>query len=80
LRTELFERRLRAWTGFFAKESMATYVGAFLLVVLTFVQIGAMFSAKHSSEIINNAFLLILAYFFGQSVERTTTPKDEVSK
>jgi hypothetical protein len=40
---DLLERRLRAWTGFFAKESMATYVGAFLLIVLTFVQVAAMF-------------------------------------
>ncbi|HTN69753.1 MAG TPA: hypothetical protein VMO00_01540 [Methylomirabilota bacterium] len=72
LRAELFERRLRAWSGFFARESMATYVGAFLLVVLTFVQVFAMFSATtHSSEIVNNAFLLILGYFFGQSVART---------
>ena len=43
LRAELFERRLRAWTGFLAKESMATYIGAFLLVVVTFVQIVALF-------------------------------------
>lgn len=50
---------------------MATYVGAFLLVVLTFVQVVAMFSpTTHNSEIINNAFLLILGYFFGQSVGR----------
>jgi hypothetical protein len=72
LQTKLFERRLRAWTGFFARESMATYVGAFLLVVLTFVQVGAMFSSNlHTTEIVNNAFLLILGYFFGQSVART---------
>jgi len=71
LRAELFERRLRAWTGFFAKESMATYVGAFLLIVLTFVQVVAMFlGASYKSEIISNAFLLLLGYFFGQSVAR----------
>jgi hypothetical protein len=72
LRAELFERRLRAWTGFFARESMATYVGAFLLIVLTFVQVAAMFlGATYKSEIISNAFLLLLGYFFGQSVART---------
>jgi len=72
LRAELFERRLRAWTGFFARESMATYIGAFILILLTFVQIFAMFSEKtDTSEIINNAFLLILGYFFGQGVART---------
>ncbi len=43
LRTEILERRLRAWTGFFARESMATYVGALLLILLTFVLIGIVF-------------------------------------
>jgi hypothetical protein len=72
LSAELWERKLRAWTGFFAKESMATYVGAFLLIVLTFVQVAAMFlGATYKSEIISNAFLLLLGYFFGQSVSRT---------
>jgi hypothetical protein len=60
---------------------MATYVGAFLLIILTIVQVAAMFSETlHTSEIINNAFLLLLGYFFGQSVARTPTgqagPKD----
>jgi hypothetical protein len=74
LNAELFERRLRAWTGFFARESMATYVGALLLVVLTLVQVTSMFLGNsYKSEIINNAFLLILGYFFGQSAGRTAT-------
>jgi hypothetical protein len=72
LSAELFERRLHALTGFFTRESMATYVGAFLLIVLTFVQVVAMFlGATYKSEIISNAFLLLLGYFFGQSVART---------
>jgi hypothetical protein len=74
LRVELFERRLRAWTGFFARESMATYIGAFLLIMLTLVQIWTMLSgAVRTSEIINNAFLLLLGYFFGQSAGRVAS-------
>lgn len=71
LSAEMLERRLKAWTDFFAKESMATYIGAFLLVTLTFVQITSMFlDGIRNSEIINNAFLLLLGYFFGQSITR----------
>jgi hypothetical protein len=77
LRAELFERRLKAWTSFFARESMATYVGAFLLIVLAAVQVVAMFSAtEHKSEIISNAFLLLLGYFFGQNTSRTDRRQD----
>jgi hypothetical protein len=80
LRAELFERRLRAWTGFFAKESMATYVGAFLLIVLTFVQVAAMFAGSaYKSEIVNNAFLLLMGYFFGQSVASRQPSQDSRS-
>ena len=62
---------MRAWTGFFAKESIATYVGALLLIALTVVQVTAMFLGNsYKSEIIDNAFLLILGYFFGQSSGR----------
>ena len=71
LRAEIFERRLKAWTNFFAKESVATYIGAFLLIVVMLVQIIAMFTGdKYKSEIINNAFLLLLGYFFGQGGAR----------
>ncbi len=74
LRSELFDRRLRAWAGFFSRESMATFVGAFLLVVLTFVQVSAIFLSNiHTSEIVNNAFLLLLGYFFGQSVVKSSS-------
>ncbi|MBV9771456.1 MAG: hypothetical protein JOZ32_17930 [Bryobacterales bacterium] len=72
LRADLFDRRLQSIKDFFARESMATYIGAFILLVLTFVQVSAMFTAtRYTSEIVNNAFLLILGYFFGQSGGRT---------
>jgi hypothetical protein len=50
---------------------MATYVGAFLLIVLTFAEIVAMFLGEtYKSEIVTNAFLLVLGYFFGQTGTR----------
>jgi hypothetical protein len=67
LKAELFERRLRAWTGFFAREPMATYIGAFLLLVLAFTLI---IGKSPPSEILSNAFLIILGYFFGQQTSR----------
>ena len=74
LRAELFERKLRAWTGFFARESMATYIGALLLLILTIVQIVLIFfPGTAKNEVINNAFLIILGYFFGQSVSRSSS-------
>jgi hypothetical protein len=69
---KLLERKLRAWTDFFNKESVAIYVGAFLVVILTFVQVAAMFANYHS-ETINSAFLLLLGYFFSQGVALATS-------
>jgi hypothetical protein len=71
-KARLLRRRLRAWTEFFNKESVAVYVGALLVVILTGVQVVAMFLG-YKSEIINNAFLLLLGYFFSQSVAQTAT-------
>ncbi len=69
-KTEMLERRSKVWLSFLERESVATVVGATLLVLITFTQIIAMFIQLESTEIINNAFLLILGYFFGQSSQK----------
>jgi hypothetical protein len=69
-RLELFERKSKVWRFFLERESMATIVGSFLLILLTVCLIVAMFIGKEVSEVITNAFLLILGYFFGQTVAR----------
>jgi uncharacterized membrane protein len=46
---------------------MATLIGAVLLVVLTVVLVIAMFTRTTVPELISNAFLIILGYFFGQA-------------
>ncbi|MEP7134272.1 MAG: hypothetical protein ABI904_05015 [Chloroflexota bacterium] len=63
----LFEKRTKFWRSFLEKESVATIIGALLLLIIAMTQIVAMFIKQPSTEIINNAFLLILGYFFGQS-------------
>ena len=64
------ERRFQAWRAFLERESIAAIVGAFLLVVLAGALIVAMFANVPIADIISNAFLLILGYFFGQSVSQ----------
>lgn len=71
LEMEMKERRARIWQAFLEKESVATIIGSFLLIVLTICMIIAMFTSVQSTEILNNAFLLILGYFFGQTVGRS---------
>jgi hypothetical protein len=79
LQTELFERRSKVWQGFLERESVATIVGAFLLVVMALVLMVAMFYGTKSSEIVNNSFLVILGYFFGQATNRATIEKGKTT-
>lgn len=69
--------------SWFARESVASLVGGILLLALATTMIIAMFSGTTVSEIVSNAFLVILGYFFGQAVrERVekSEPANEVSK
>ena len=62
-----FKERSEVWKSFLERESVAAIVGSLLLVVLTLSQIIATFFNIATSEIVNNSFLLILGYFFGQT-------------
>lgn len=77
LRMELFERRSKVWLSFLERESVATIVGAFLLTIITFTHIVAIFTKVPTSDILNNSFLVILGYFFGQSVARANNDKSD---
>jgi len=68
-----FERRAKVWLSFLERESVATIVGSFLLVVLTVSIVVAMFIDKTTSEIVKNGFLVLLGYFFGQTVSKATS-------
>lgn len=74
----ILERRLQAWQSFLQRESVATIVGSLLLFVIAVSLLIAMFKGVATSEIINNSFLVILGYFFGQTVSRSSNkPTDE---
>jgi septal ring factor EnvC (AmiA/AmiB activator) len=68
----ILEKRLQAWQSFLQRESVATIVGSLLLFVIAVSLLIAMFRGVATSEIINNSFLVILGYFFGQTVSRNS--------
>jgi len=72
LEQEMAERKAKTWQSYFRRELMATIVGSVLLLILAATQLIAMFQKLQTTEIVNNAFLIILGYFFGQTVNRTT--------
>jgi hypothetical protein len=67
LKMELFERKSEVWFSLLERESAATLLGGFLLLVIVIAHVTAIFSKFPIPEILNNAFLIILGYFFGQS-------------
>ena len=76
---EVKERRYRILKSFLERESVATIIGAILLFSLTIVLIVVAFRHTSLPEIINNAFLLILGYFFGRETNRANTAKENIS-
>jgi hypothetical protein len=72
LEQEIAERKAKTWQSYFRRELMATIVGSLLLLILAITQLIAMFQKIETTEIVNNAFLIILGYFFGQTVNRTS--------
>ncbi len=71
LRVELQERRSEIYRRFLQRESVASIIGAFLLLALGVALIIGMFTETAPTEVVTNAFLLILGYFFGQATGRT---------
>jgi hypothetical protein len=55
------------------RESVATIVGSLLLVVITFALLIAMFLKLPTTEIVNNSFLVLLGYFFGQTISKVSS-------
>ncbi|MET9265497.1 hypothetical protein [Amycolatopsis sp. NPDC004079] len=62
-----YERKAKVWQNFLAKESVATYVGAAILLIMCLAVVAAMFAAVEINQVLSSAFLLVLGYFFGQS-------------
>lgn len=77
---EINERRYRIIKSFLERESVATIIGALLLFILTIVLVVAAFRHTALPEIINNAFLLILGYFFGRETNRANNFKENADR
>jgi uncharacterized membrane protein len=71
LKIEIRERRSAIYRSFLERESVASVVGAILLLTLGASLIVAMFIGTATSAVVTNAFLLILGYFFGQATSRS---------
>lgn len=71
------KERSKVWLSFLARESVASIVGAVLLIIITIAQLIAMHPNVETTEILNNSFLVILGYFFGQAVNKTAKQDKE---
>lgn len=77
-RIEIQERKWNMRKALFIdREPAAVLVGGFLLIVVTGALIVGMFSHTTPPEILANAFLLILGFFFGQSSARENKPPQD---
>jgi Fe2+ transport system protein B len=72
LNVELFERKTKVWFSLLERESASTIIGGILLIIIVLVQAGSIFIRMRTPvpDIFNNAFLIILGYFFGQSTNK----------
>lgn len=67
---ELLEKKSQIWLTILAKESVASIIGATLLIIISICLLIAMFFGIETTKIIESAFLLILGYFFGHAVSK----------
>lgn len=67
---ELLEKKSQIWLTILAKESIASIIGAALLIIMSTCLLIAMFLGINTTEIIESTFLLILGYFFGHAVSK----------
>lgn len=79
LKLESWERRTKVWQRFLERESVVTIVGSLLLVLIAFFLIIATIWSIEALGILGNAFLVILGYFFGQSVGRLSAREKDSS-
>jgi hypothetical protein len=63
--------RLRYLERLLERESVATMLGSILLAIISLALIVGMFVGKIETKIIENGFLVLLGYFFGQTTGRS---------
>ena len=75
---QVFKERAAIWKELLQRESIASVVGALLLVLIGLALLIAMFAGVPTTNIIENSFLVLLGYFFGQTISRKTeTRRDD---
>lgn len=74
---EAFRERWAIWKSFLERESVSTMIGALLLILITGTQIIATFTHIGTPQILDNGFLVLLGYFFGQTVAKASSRKDD---
>lgn len=67
---EILDNKSQIWSRILAKESIASIMGGFILLIMSLSLLAAMFFDIETTKIIESAFLLILGYFFGQAVSK----------
>lgn len=74
---DIMERRSKIYLSFLAKESLASIIGFVLLLIIMIAQLIAMFYPNFkTTEVLNNTFLIVLGYFFGQSASELKDKKN----
>lgn len=73
IQLEAEERRMKnkfhLFEYFIARESAASIIGSVLLLLIAIALLIGMFIGRVDNKIIENCFLVLLGYFFGQSVQ-----------
>jgi hypothetical protein len=67
------------WKTRLGRESIASIVGGLLLLSLGVSVIVAMFTSTEATDIVANAFLIVLGYFFGSASVGRASPPDKVA-
>ncbi|HEU4788091.1 MAG TPA: hypothetical protein VFS71_00230 [Flavobacterium sp.] len=67
---DLLEKKSQIWLTILAKESIASIIGALLLIIISICLLVCMFIGIEPTKIIESTFLLILGYFFGHAVSK----------
>lgn len=73
---ESFERKAKVWQELLARESVATLIGAALVFLITAT---LLFSKTEAPSVITNAYLVIIGFFFGQTMRPNNKNSNKVT-
>jgi hypothetical protein len=80
VKVSVFRERASVWLQILGRESVASVVGAVLLLAFGAAVVIGMFVRVSASTVITDSFLLILGYFFGQGVGRQARSDNQVKE